>query len=123
MRLIFLSVVSFLHFQINHALNVGVGISDITGPAAEIPMVSLVWNVKNDWFQRMPWPGFFHQKTFLQFQMGFAKSSQTTKGIHIRQYSRAFVFEQNNNRNVFVSADCAMMSQLVKKQVCGWVSK
>ena len=60
---------------------------------------------------------FFYQKAFLQFQMGFAKSSQTTKGIHIRQYSRAFVFEQNHNRNVFVSADCAMMSQLVKKQV------
>ena len=53
--------------------------------------------------------------------MGFAKSSQTTKGIHIRQYSRAFIFEQNDNRNVFVSVDCAMMSQLVKKQVCGYM--
>ena len=49
--------------------------------------------------------------------MGFAKRGQNTKGIHIRQYSRAFVFEQDDNRNVFVSADCAMMSQLVKKQV------
>ena len=45
MRLNFLSVVSFLLFQINHALNVGVGISDITGPAAEIAMVSLVYKI------------------------------------------------------------------------------
>ena len=52
-----------------------------------------------------------------QFQMGYGQKGQTTKGIHIRQHSRAFVFEQNGTRNVFVSADCAMMGQLVKKKV------
>ena len=51
------------------------------------------------------------------FQMGYVKQGQNTKGIHIRQYSRAFIFEQNGTRNVFVSADCAMMGQLVKKRV------
>ena len=49
--------------------------------------------------------------------MGYAKSGQNTKGIHIRQYSRAFVFEQNGQLNVFVSADCGMMGQLVKLKV------
>ena len=49
--------------------------------------------------------------------MGYGQKGQTTKGIHIRQHSRAFVFEQKGTRNVFVSADCAMMGQLVKKKV------
>ena len=50
--------------------------------------------------------------------MGYAKQGQNTKGIHIRQYSRAFVFEESGLRNVFVSVDCGMMSQLVKMKVC-----
>ena len=37
--------------------------------------------------------------------MGYAKQGQNTKGIHIRQYSRAFVFEESGSRNVFVSID------------------
>ena len=49
--------------------------------------------------------------------MGYAKQGQNTKGIHIRQYSRAFVFEENGARNVFVSIDCGMMGQLVKMKV------
>ena len=49
--------------------------------------------------------------------MGYAKQGQNTHGIHIRQYSRAFVFEQEGSRNVFVSADCGMMGQLVKMKV------
>ena len=55
--------------------------------------------------------------TFFLFQMGYAKQGQNTKGIHIRQFSRAFVFEQDGERNVYVSADCAMMGQLVKMKV------
>ena len=51
------------------------------------------------------------------FQMGYAKQGQKTKGIHIRQFSRAFVFEQGGERNVYVSADCGMMGQLVKTKV------
>ena len=49
--------------------------------------------------------------------MGYAKQGQNTKGIHIRQYSRAFIFEESGSRNVFVSIDCGMMSQLVKMKV------
>ena len=49
--------------------------------------------------------------------MGYAKQGQNTKGIHIRQFSRAFVFEESGSRNVFVSADLGMMSQLVKMKV------
>ena len=49
--------------------------------------------------------------------MGYAKQGQNTKGIHIRQYSRAYVFEQDGHRNVFVSVDAGMMGQLVKLKV------
>ena len=49
--------------------------------------------------------------------MGYGKSSQKTKGIHTRLYSRAFIFEESGYRNVFVSVDCGMMGQLVKKKV------
>ena len=49
--------------------NVGIGIADITGPAAEIVM------------------------------MGYAKVSMDTRGIHIRQFSRAFIFEDTDLSN------------------------
>ncbi|XP_076318087.1 neutral ceramidase isoform X1 [Tachypleus tridentatus] len=71
----------------NGVYKLGVGIADITGPAAEINM------------------------------MGYAKMSQTTGGIHFRQYSRAFVFGDGKNRVVFASLDNGMASQLVKLEV------
>ena len=50
--------------------------------------------------------------------MGYAKQGQNTAGIHIRQYSRAYIFEDNQGyRNVFVSVDAGMMGQLVKMKV------
>lgn len=66
--------------------NIGVGIADITGPAAEIGM------------------------------MGYAKQGQNTKGIHLRLYSRAYIFEspEDLTRVVYVSTDSGMMGQLVK---------
>jgi len=69
--------------------NVGIGRADITGPAAEVGM------------------------------MGYAKQGQNTGGIHTRIYSRAFLIEdqETSTRVVFVSVDCAMMGQLVKKYV------
>ena len=54
-------------------------------------------------------------------QMGYAKQGQNTKGIHIRQYSRAFVFEQDGHRNAFVSVDIGMMGQLIKMEVCNLI--
>ncbi|KAJ2950252.1 hypothetical protein O0L34_g11614 [Tuta absoluta] len=70
------------------ALQVGVGIADVTGPPAEI--------------------GF----------MGYAKLEQKGHGIHLRQFSRAFVIEdENRNRLVFVSVDAAMMGNGVRQEV------
>jgi len=71
------------------ALNVGAGIYDITGPAAERGM------------------------------MGYAMIDQQTAGIHLRLRSRAFVFESpaTGKRAVFVSADLGAMAQGVQQAV------
>ena len=37
----------FFILQVAMGINVGVGISDITGPAAEVPMVSLIASLYN----------------------------------------------------------------------------
>ncbi|XP_038060087.1 neutral ceramidase-like isoform X2 [Patiria miniata] len=69
---------------------IGVGIADITGPAAEVNM------------------------------MGYANPSQVTGGIHLRQFSRAFIIADINkpdNRAVFVSIDAGMQDQLVTLEV------
>lgn len=66
----------------------GVGIADVTGPAAEVNM------------------------------MGYAKLGQDSGGIHFRLFSRAFIVEDTSgNRVVFVSADICMVDQAVKTQV------
>ncbi|CAH2241580.1 jg3916 [Pararge aegeria aegeria] len=71
------------------ALRVGVGIADVTGPPAEV--------------------GF----------MGYANLEQSGHGIHLRQFSRAFVLEDESNstRFVFVSVDAAMMGIGVRREV------
>ncbi|XP_078579900.1 neutral ceramidase B-like isoform X2 [Branchiostoma floridae x Branchiostoma japonicum] len=68
---------------------IGVGRGDVTGPAAEVNM------------------------------MGYANPSQQSSGIHFRQFSRAFIVmdPQNTTRTVFVSVDCAMISQILKIEV------
>ncbi|CAL8074457.1 unnamed protein product [Orchesella dallaii] len=70
---------------------VGVGIADVTGPAADLGM------------------------------MGYANPSQSAKGIHTRLYSRAFVFRDGPNTDdplvAFVSADIGMVDQLIKFRV------
>lgn len=67
----------------------GAGKYDITGPAADVGMV------------------------------GYGEIGQTTKGIHSRLWSRAFVIadSQNNRRLVFVSADLQGIPQGVKQGV------
>ncbi|GKX31568.1 neutral ceramidase [Vallitalea longa] len=67
--------------------NIGTGIYDITGPAAEVVM------------------------------MGYASSDQTTGGIHMRLRSRAFVITNEDKRVVFVSADLGQIFQGVKQGV------
>ncbi|KAG7377738.1 hypothetical protein PHYPSEUDO_011065 [Phytophthora pseudosyringae] len=89
------SWVSTLFFSVlllaQHAVayNIGIGKSDITGPAAKIVM------------------------------MGFADSSETTAGILNRQYARAFLIEDldTNNRVMFVHCDLMAVMQLVHQEV------
>ena len=52
-------------------------------------------------------------------QMGYAVPEQTTRGIHFRQYSRAFIFADadKKNRTVFVNMDICMGTQAIKMQV------
>ncbi|XP_055947030.1 neutral ceramidase-like [Argiope bruennichi] len=71
----------------NDVYDIGIGIADITGPAADINM------------------------------MGYAKISQVTRGIHTRQYSRAFVISDNSSRVAVVSIDSGMVSHIVKMEV------
>jgi hypothetical protein len=49
--------------------------------------------------------------------MGYAKEGQSTRGIHMRLFSRAFIFDDGSRRNVFVSVDCGMIDQLLKIEV------
>ncbi|ETO82902.1 hypothetical protein F444_03006 [Phytophthora nicotianae P1976] len=76
-------------FQHGQAYNIGIGKSDITGPAATIVM------------------------------MGFADSTETTQGILNRQYARAFLIEDadTNNRVMFVHCDLMSVMQLVHQEV------
>ncbi|MBK6958439.1 MAG: neutral/alkaline ceramidase [Nitrosomonas sp.] len=69
---------------------VGTGISDITGPIAEVVM------------------------------MGYANSDQVSSGLHMRLYARAFVFANPNNdrqRVVFVSAELGQLFSSIKQGV------
>ncbi|MEV6069999.1 neutral/alkaline ceramidase [Nocardia sp. NPDC052001] len=66
---------------------VGVGISDITGPAAECGM------------------------------MGYSQFGQDTAGIHLRPRARAFIFGSADQRVVYVVADNGMIFQSVHRGV------
>lgn len=69
--------------------NIGAGIYDITGPAAEINM------------------------------MGYAQIDQMTSGIHNRLWSRAFIFQdlKTHKSLIFVSADLGMIFHSIKSGV------
>ncbi|PIK36428.1 Neutral ceramidase B [Apostichopus japonicus] len=65
---------------------VGVGMADVTGPAADVQM------------------------------MGYGNPAQTTRGIHMRQFSRAFIFCNINDHSdcqVFVVVDFGMSDSAV----------
>lgn len=69
-------------------LQIGVGKYDVTGPAAEINM------------------------------MGYAMVDQRTSGIHLRLWSRAYIFvDSAGNRAVYVSSDLCMTMQSFKMGV------
>ncbi|KAI4458937.1 ceramidase [Holotrichia oblita] len=66
---------------------IGVGIADSTGPAAGIIF------------------------------MGYAKLTQRGYGLHLRQWSRAFIIDDGTNRIVFVSVDTGMVGYGIKEAV------
>lgn len=49
--------------------------------------------------------------------MGYAYMAQRGKGLHLRQYARAFIAVQADRRLVYVSVDSAMMALTVKLDV------
>lgn len=50
--------------------------------------------------------------------MGYASIKQVGRGIHLRQFARAFVVEDENNKHIaFVSVDAGMMGYGVKREV------
>lgn len=53
----------------------------------------------------------------LNFQMGYAKLTQKGCGIHLRQFARAFIFDDGTTRVVFVSADACMIAHGLKNAV------
>ncbi|CAH2009711.1 unnamed protein product [Acanthoscelides obtectus] len=55
--------------------------------------------------------------------MGYAKSGQKGCGIHLRQYSRAYIFDDGTKRAAFVTVDACMMHHGIKKAVLKKLSK
>ncbi len=49
--------------------------------------------------------------------MGYDDPDQVTAGIHMRQFSRAFIIDDNINRIVFVNVDCHSIDQIIKLEV------
>ncbi|XP_031338052.1 neutral ceramidase-like [Photinus pyralis] len=66
---------------------VGVGIADVTGPIAQIHF------------------------------LGYANPFQKGTGLHLRQFARAFIIEEDNQRVVFVSVDAAMIGAGLRSKV------
>ncbi|KAK9871121.1 hypothetical protein WA026_011405 [Henosepilachna vigintioctopunctata] len=89
---VFLLFGAFVGF-LDATYQIGVGISDCTGPSAGI--------------------------TF----MGYAKLSQVGCGIHLRQFARAFIFDDGNSRAAYVTVDTCMIPHGVKKEVISRLKK
>lgn len=51
--------------------------------------------------------------------MGYAEMKQQGHGIHLRQFARTFIVEdeKSHNRIVFVSVDAGMMGHGIKRNV------
>ena len=51
--------------------------------------------------------------------MGYANPAQISAGIHLRQWSRAFIFAETltSKRVVFVNLDICMGTQIIKLEV------
>lgn len=54
---------------------------------------------------------------FFSAQMGYAQMQQRGNGLHLRQFSRAFIVDDGTKRVTFVSVDGAMISHPLKRDV------
>ena len=56
--------------------------------------------------------------------MGYANPAQVSAGIHLRQWSRAFIFAETltSKRVVFVNLDICMGTQIIKLEVSPTIS-
>ena len=51
-------------------------------------------------------------------QMGYASTSQRGEGIHMRQFSRVFIVQDNAGRRiVYASVDAGMISHAIRRDV------
>lgn len=50
--------------------------------------------------------------------MGYAHPPQRGNGLHLRQFSRAYIVDDGNKRVVYVAFDGSMVSHAVKRDVC-----
>lgn len=53
--------------------------------------------------------------------MGYAKTGQRGCGIHLRQFSRAFIFDDGKTKAAYVTVDACMMNHGVKQAVSRYV--
>lgn len=84
-RFILVSTSVLVHCQEEYSI--GVGISDITGPAVDVGL------------------------------MGYGEPDQVASGLHIRLYARSFVISDGSDRVVIVVCDLGGISTLVKMEV------
>lgn len=49
--------------------------------------------------------------------MGYANIEQKGQGIHLRQFSRAFIINDGIKTFVFVSVDCGMIGDGIRQSV------
>lgn len=49
--------------------------------------------------------------------MGYANLAQQGSGIHLRQFSRTFIVEDDGNRVVFITADVAQIGHGLRRDV------
>lgn len=49
--------------------------------------------------------------------MGYGKLSQKGTGLHLRQFSRAFIFDDGSTRLAIVTVDCGMVGDGVRLKV------
>ncbi|VDP82593.1 unnamed protein product [Echinostoma caproni] len=83
-------ILSILWFSTCYGYKFGLGIHDITGPAADVNM------------------------------MGYAKVAQIVSGIHLRLFSRAYVVQDDAEQTrpiLFINLDLGMTSQLLKQEI------